>query len=221
MNHNSYPGREYAEALLKHNIGFDLISIGNLPSISKIEEERCGGLWTPVDFDVITNQVEHRNFLSLSDPQLSSYLDKENYDLGIQGGTGILKPEIFGKFRLGIMNFHPGDLPKYRGCSAPEWQICEGNPVISTAHLIDAGIDTGDIYKKKSLGVDDGDYYHMRASIYPEIAKFMVEVVEEVEKNGGYGNKLQKQNEQNAVYRKYIGDDKINFLIRNYGRSKH
>lgn len=48
--------------------------------------------------------------------------------------------------QLTIVNFHPGPLPKYKGPSAIEWQIKHHEKEIGmTAHLVDAGIDTGPI----------------------------------------------------------------------------
>lgn len=73
------------------------------------------------------------------------------YDLGIQGDTGILKSDIINKFNLGLINFHPGDLPKYIDCSAQEWQLCENNDIISTYHLIDQWIVTGPVLAKPEL----------------------------------------------------------------------
>ena len=64
----------------------------------------------------------------------------KKYDLGIQGGTSIINKEVFDKYKLGILNFHPGLLPQYRGCSAPEWQIYENKNVLASCHIIDEGI---------------------------------------------------------------------------------
>tara|TARA_B110000046_G_C12872275_1_gene346546 strand:- start:399 stop:566 length:168 start_codon:yes stop_codon:yes gene_type:complete len=54
---------------------------------------------------------------------------------------------------LGILNFRPGLLPKYRGCSAPEWQIYEGEKIYSICHIIGKDFDTGDILEVKELKV--------------------------------------------------------------------
>lgn len=125
---------------------------------------------------------------------------------------GILKEELINSFKYGILNFHPGDCPQYRGCSAPEWQLWEGKPVVCTCHLIDMGIDTGKIYKKKVLSVDRKDYYKMRAQIYPEISRFVGEVMASLEED--FDNNCIEQDEKCAQYREYIGEEKINKLIK-------
>lgn len=209
MNHNSYLGREYIQALKKADIHVDIISIGNYPSRNAGEDKRCRMLWNPIPFEKAIKDLSHFNFNSLKEVELVNFLKKQKYDLGIQGGTGIISKSIFDKFKLGILNFHPGNLPGYRGCSAPEWQIYERFPVVATCHLIDEKVDTGPIYKKKKLSLDYRNYSNMRASIYPEISKFVIEIVSEIMSAGKLSHALRKQNEKKAVYRKYIGEDKI------------
>ena len=58
----------------------------------------------------------------------------------------IFKPDLIDRIPLGIVNVHPGPLPGYRGLFAPFWQILHGERQLGcTAHVIDPGIDTGDI----------------------------------------------------------------------------
>lgn len=99
------------------------------------------------------------------------------YDLGIQGDTGILKSDIINKFNLGLINFHPGDLPKYRGCSAQEWQLCENNDIISTCHLIDQWIVTGPVLAKPELNLVYENYHEFRTKIHKETSIFMLKVL--------------------------------------------
>ena len=93
--------------------------------------------------------------------------------MGIQGGPGIIKPVLIDLFSDEILNVHPGDLPSFRGCSAPEWQLYKKKNVICTVHLIDEGIDSGRIVSKKKLDVDKYSYKAFRASLYPMTALFV------------------------------------------------
>ena len=212
MNHNSYAGREYLSKIINSNVDLDVISIGKFDDENVLENQRCNNLWKPKKFDQLIKNLKHYNFCSLKDPTLIDLLEKKRYDLGIQGGTGIIREEIFNRFNLGIFNFHPGDLPKYRGCSAPEWQLCENQPIIATCHIIDNTIDTGDLYSKKILSVDRSNYFSFRASIYPLIAEFVVEIITEIKENNGFAHELIKQDENQAIYRRYIGDEMISIL---------
>ena len=215
MKYNVYHGREYMEAMIKGKIKFDVISIHNQENnhINDIEDLRTNYLWKPEKLEKMIHKTKnHFKFKSLSDPNFINHMELNNYQLGIQGGgLGILKKELINKFRLGLLNFHPGDLPAYRGSSAPEWQVLEGNKIISTCHLINTGIDTGDIIGKKKLNLDYSDYYLMRANIYPKMAIYLVDTISKIIKNNSIGI-LKVQNEHAAKYRKYIGDKTIEKL---------
>lgn len=215
-NLHSYAAREYMAALRTAGLAFEVISIGSYPETNEMEEERCGGLWKPPAFEEVASGSPRHHFASLSSAELFSFLQAEQFDLGIQGGTGILKPGHFNSFRLGLLSFHPGDLPFYRGCSAPEWQVYEGKPVTSTCHLVNEGIDTGPIYRKKQLAVATISYEAMRASIYPQTARFVAEIIGEIVENQGFITPPVPQNEEVAIYRPYIGEEKRTELRENF-----
>jgi folate-dependent phosphoribosylglycinamide formyltransferase PurN len=68
-----------------------------------------------------------------------------NPDLFVYAGYGILRSRMLSLARLGTLNAHMGILPPIRGMNAAEWSAFTGTPVGCTVHLIDTGIDTGDI----------------------------------------------------------------------------
>lgn len=215
MNDNSYAGREYLSELSNKNIRIDVINIGNFPERNINEDKRCGNLWNPSSVKSLRSFHDFHDFNSLKSISLLKFLKNKNYELGIQGGTGILKYNIISSFKFGILNFHPGDLPFFRGCSAPEWQLFENRPVISTCHLIDEGIDTGPILMKKELIVSMNSYESFRASIYPQTSIFVSEVIQDLI-NNKLELKYKIQNEETAVYRKYIGNESILELKNNF-----
>ena len=112
MNRNSYAGREYLFALNQESLIVDVITIGDYPDYNSIEEERCGGNWIPPKESIVTSSLRKNHFKSLKDVGLIEFLKVEKYDIGIQGGTGIIRSEVINQFNLGILNFHPGDLPQ-------------------------------------------------------------------------------------------------------------
>tara|TARA_B110000211_G_C14062849_1_gene546380 strand:- start:115 stop:804 length:690 start_codon:yes stop_codon:yes gene_type:complete len=177
MNDNSYPGREYLSRLRIEQIIVDVICIGDYSSENEFENLRCDNLWKPIDQNELKKDFNFYYFESLNSIELIDFLIKKEYDIGIQGGTGILKPKVFNKFKYGILNFHPGKLPEFRGCSCPEWQIVQNLSVFSTCHLIDSGIDTGKIIDFKKLNLDYSSYAKFRSSLYPETSKFVCSVI--------------------------------------------
>lgn len=81
-------------------------------------------------------------------------------DLFVQAGVGILRSASLSVPRLGTLNAHMGLLPRVRGMNAAEWSALCGIPVGATVHLIDPGIDTGDILLFRAVdiaGVDSVD----------------------------------------------------------------
>lgn len=64
----------------------------------------------------------------------------------------LLPERIFGRFRLGVLNYHPSLLPAYRGPLPLLWQYFFEEPQMGVSvHLIDAGEDTGDIVAQQAL----------------------------------------------------------------------
>ena len=212
MNDNSYVGREYLTSLLERNLKVDVLSIGTSPETDSVEEERCGGKWKPKVMGELTPFFALSRFPSLTSTALFDFLSQQRYDLAIQGGTGIIKQPLIEQFEIGIFNFHPGDLPTYRGCSAPEWQLLHGKPVVCTCHLIDEGIDSGPVYTRQILTTNQDDYCSFRASIYPEIARFQSDTINTISRHGELLIEPVPQSPENAVYRKYIGEELLSSL---------
>ena len=66
-------------------------------------------------------------------------------DVFVYAGCGILRAQLLALPRLGTLNAHMGLLPPMRGMNVAEWSAMLGVQTGATVHLIDAGIDTGDI----------------------------------------------------------------------------
>jgi len=94
-------------------------------------------------------------------PETLAMLAEWAPDLGISiaydqilGGTAIRLP------RLGTLNLHAGQLPRYRGRNVINWAILNGETEIGlTLHYIDEGIDTGDIILQRTLPIGWTDGY--------------------------------------------------------------
>ncbi len=82
---------------------------------------------------------------SLNSPQAVNLIREKQIDLCLYAGAGIMRKDIIAAAPLGLLNAHMGILPGYRGMNVAEWAAWNGDPVGCTVHLIDTGIDTGDI----------------------------------------------------------------------------
>lgn len=216
-NYNFFVGREYMHALKQAHIQFEVALFGHY-SEDFDDDIRCKGLWKPETTENLLKNITYYRFENANDDEFALFLESNHYDLGIQGGTSIIKKRIIDLFKYGILNFHPGDLPRYRGCSCPEWQIFEGEKVLSTAHFITEGIDNGPIFSKKVLNLDYSSYESMRSTIYIETAQFLVDTLIDMINISDMHAHLEDQDEKIAIYWKPIPNDNLNLIITNWSK---
>ncbi len=99
-------------------------------------------------------RVENHNSAETLD-----WIKRNKISFLLNGGTlRILKSELLSSTG-GVLNCHPGLLPQYRGCSAVEWAIYNGDAVGATAHFMTEGIDEGPIIVAETLQVSAGETY--------------------------------------------------------------
>jgi len=67
------------------------------------------------------------------------------------GYKHIIKPPIIKKFKRNIVNLHISYLPYNKGYHPNFWSFIDNTPKGVTIHLIDEGIDTGDILIQKEI----------------------------------------------------------------------
>ncbi|MBT6536260.1 MAG: hypothetical protein HOK98_08745 [Rhodospirillaceae bacterium] len=171
---DNFVGREYLDALNGAGMPPDLIAtVGRMSDASVVRErERTGGQWNP---PAPENARDISHFDSLKEEALWESLRDAQIDLAIQGGIGILTPEMLEVPRIGFVNVHPGRLPEYKGNTCPEWALYNGDPIFATAHIIDAGIDTGPVVCEGRYEVPaDWDYFELRANLYRHCAHVLI-----------------------------------------------
>ena len=108
------------------------------------------------DMDVSRYKVPHHNRR-----RCRKLLEELKPDLGVLGGTRILRKRILEIPPDGMLNSHPGLLPEVRGSASVAWSIYHDIPIGSTCHFIDSDIDTGDIVAKRMIPVHRGDTYEL------------------------------------------------------------
>lgn len=100
------------------------------------------------------NDVQHKIVKSLEDKELQSLLPPEEGTLVLSvSAPWVFKPwQVRDLFNGQILNYHGSRLPKDRGGGGFSWKIMEGDPFGYCAlHLVDSGIDTGDIVSGKEF----------------------------------------------------------------------
>jgi methionyl-tRNA formyltransferase len=107
-------------------------------------------------------------------------------DLGVLAFvTDIIPPRVFNAPRLGSICYHPSILPRYRGSSAINWAVINGEAQTGlTIFWVDQGIDTGDILLQKTVEVGPaettGEVYFNK--LYPQGVAAVLEAVDLVAK---------------------------------------
>jgi UDP-4-amino-4-deoxy-L-arabinose formyltransferase/UDP-glucuronic acid dehydrogenase (UDP-4-keto-hexauronic acid decarboxylating) len=81
---------------------------------------------------------------------------------------------LLDQFRLGILNAHAGDLPRYRGNACPNWAILMGEPeVVVTIHQMVPELDAGPIILQRKCALTPStyiaDFYRWAGQNIPEM----------------------------------------------------
>lgn len=81
----------------------------------------------------------------------------------------LLPSELLTGARFGAVNLHPSLLPRYRGRAPLNWAILHGEREVGlTAHVVDAGMDSGDILAQHRLVLgDEEDVGHALERLMP------------------------------------------------------
>ena len=100
----------------------------------------------------------------------------------INGGTPRkLNTALLRSIPQGVINVHPGLLPKYRGCSCVEWAIYNDERIGNTAHFMSEGYDEGPIIRSESYDFAQTDtYVSIRVKVYRESLRLLAETVKTV-----------------------------------------
>ena len=118
-----------------------------------------GGKLDPVKQKALQLSIPVRQHKTLKAPEVKDEFVGFNADLAILAFvTQIVPPPVFSAPRLGSICFHPSLLPKYRGASAINWALINGESKTGlTLFWVDQGIDTGPILLQKEVVVDSDD----------------------------------------------------------------
>lgn len=106
---------------------------------------------------------------SLKSLEFEEELKKVNASLFIVVAFKILPPNIFNLPEHGSFNLHGSLLPKYRGAAPIQWALINGDKLTGlTTFRLAEKVDTGNIYLRKEIVVNDDDDF---ASLYYRMAE--------------------------------------------------
>jgi folate-dependent phosphoribosylglycinamide formyltransferase PurN len=129
--------------------------------------------------------LDRHEWLAVPDhngPECVEHMRGRNVALLFNGGTPRrLTSPLLDVAPFGVLNVHPGILPRYRGATCPEWALYYGDPVGVSAHFMDAGLDSGPILMTRELPIAaTQSYTAVRAALYAVSLDLAIEGIEKV-----------------------------------------
>jgi formyltetrahydrofolate-dependent phosphoribosylglycinamide formyltransferase len=129
------------------------------------DNENAKGLQYGNDFQISTmainlpsssDRIQQR---TLHEDIIHERLIESNIELIVLNGyMRILTPEFVKKWKGRLINIHPSLLPKYPGANAQRDALDDGAKITGcTVHLVDEGVDTGEILAQSEVPIFDGD----------------------------------------------------------------
>jgi methionyl-tRNA formyltransferase len=137
----------------------------------------------------------------LDEPDALEGLRALDPDLLILAGADIVPAAVLEVPQLGTINPHYGLLPGYRGMNVTEWSVFHGDPIGVTVHLVDTGIDTGDILMQEEIPLEPGDTFERLRTRHQDVAtRLLVEAAVEL-RDGTARRVPQRAGEGRQYYR--------------------
>lgn len=117
-----------------------------------------------------------------------------------------LTPEALAVPRLGAINLHPSQLPRYRGPVPLAWAVREGDTEVGvTWHRMDAELDTGPILAQTTVPILDEDA--TIEEIGPRIGAAALDLLPRVLERVVAGDPGSPQAEEDASWAGHFGED--------------
>lgn len=136
-----------------------LVSLGEEIAAVYCPPDPPSGKFDPVKQRALQLGIPLRQRKSLKAPEAGEEFAALGADLAILAFvTQIVPQRVFGAPRLGSICFHPSLLPRYRGASAINWALIQGETMTGlTLFWVDRGIDTGPILLQKEVKIEPDD----------------------------------------------------------------
>jgi natural product biosynthesis luciferase-like monooxygenase protein len=130
---------------------------------------QCAEIWQKSGHDVgliVTRNADVASWAKTQGVQVLQHAGALG-DLDIEGdfdwllsiaNLQIIPQALLGRAGKGAVNFHDGPLPRYAGLNAPVWARANGEAEHGISwHLIEDGVDEGDILVQRSFPITEGD----------------------------------------------------------------
>jgi methionyl-tRNA formyltransferase len=196
---------------------------------SRTVSERDKALWQERTGGALDSHPNARGIYGFASAAIPFYFvgshnDDETLDLigrlGINclinaGTPRRVSGRLLSSVKHGVLNVHPGILPRYRGCSAVEWAIFNDDRVGNTAHFMDEGYDTGPIIATERYQFPrDADYRSIRIHVYRAGCLLAGKALRLIEDRAMTPRDAPPQDASQGKYWEPIPDDKMAEVLR-------
>jgi methionyl-tRNA formyltransferase len=129
-----------------------------VPVLSRRARSRVTSILASADVET-TGPVAVRHVESVNAAATVEMLQELRPSLVVVLGTRVIAPEVLEAVDCPFVNLHAGITPRYRGLHGGYWALSEGRPdlVGTTVHVVDTGIDTGQVLGRVYFAVDPED----------------------------------------------------------------
>ena len=171
------------EALLRHQeskpcLHETTLVVSNVANVSGLDKAKAHDVDTvTIELDKSITDVSERR--EAHEINIMAVLEEHGIEAVILSGyMRILSPLFVRQWQGRLLNIHPSLLPKYPGAHAHRDALADGATVTGcTVHLVDEGVDTGQILAQSQLEIhpdDDEDSLSERVKalehiLYPEV----------------------------------------------------
>jgi methionyl-tRNA formyltransferase len=133
---------------------------------------------------------------TVNDPEGLDLLAREEPDVVLVFGTGILHENVIRMPSVACLNLHGGDPERYRGLDSHLWAIYHRDfPGLVTAlHHVDVGIDTGDLVATLPLPIGRSTRIHeLRALTTRVCVDLVLDALDQIEETGSTARLPQRE----------------------------
>jgi methionyl-tRNA formyltransferase len=158
------------------------------------------------DFEVLANSLNAKYICTskINESIIMSSIDSCGpIDIALSVNySGIISSAIINKFRLGILNAHGGDLPRYRGNACQAWAIINGEDKVGLCihRMIGGELDSGDIIARDYFTLQQnsrvGEVYEWMAKQIPIL---MLEATEKLGYDPSFVLEVQSKDQSNSL----------------------
>jgi phosphoribosylglycinamide formyltransferase-1 len=164
------------QALL--DAGLPVVAVAsNKPGAPALDRARAAGL------EAAAFSLEDYADRDARDAAMAEWLDERGVELVVCAGyMHLLRPSFLARFPGRVVNVHPAPLPEFPGAHPLEDLLAAGgSEAAATVHLVDDGVDTGQVIASEPVPILDGDTVEtLRARVHAAEHRLLPEVVREL-----------------------------------------